>query len=63
MIGKTQAQKSNKKSMARTITGQTKREGQKMNNPRRPKKGRKLVPLMVGRYFTHNPSTSLACNS
>ncbi len=52
-----QPQKSNKRSMAETITGETKREGQRTFNSQEPKKGRKLVPLMVQNYFTHNPSS------
>jgi hypothetical protein len=39
--------------MSGTITGETKREGQKMNMPQEPKKGRELVTLVVGSYFTH----------
>jgi hypothetical protein len=42
--------------MARTITWETKREGQKMHNPQKPKKGRELLPFMVGSYLTHGPS-------
>jgi RNA recognition motif-containing protein len=49
-------QKSNKRSMAGTITKETKKEGQRMHNPQEPKKRRKQVPLMVGNYFTHSPS-------
>ncbi len=45
--------------MARTITWETKKEGQKKakrhTNIRTKKKGRKLVPFVVGSYFTHNP--------
>ncbi len=46
-----------------TITGETKREGQKKvkrrttcGNRKKGKKGRELVPLMVGNYLTHDPS-------
>jgi hypothetical protein len=43
--------------MARIITWETKSEGKKTNNPHEPKKGKKLIPLMVGRsYLTHCPS-------
>jgi hypothetical protein len=48
--------KSSKRLMARTIIRETKREGQKMHNMQDPKQGRELIPLMVGNYFTHNPS-------
>jgi hypothetical protein len=40
--------------MAETILGETKREGQKRHNLKGPKRGRKLVSLMVGSYLTHN---------
>jgi hypothetical protein len=56
------SQKSNKRLMAGTITGETKREGQKERpkdvQPARTKKkeGRELVLLVVGNYFTHNLS-------
>jgi hypothetical protein len=52
--------KSNKRLVARTITRKTKREGQNTNNLQEPKKGRELVPLMVGSYFIHN-SSNVAC--
>ncbi len=44
------------------IKGKSKK-GWKMHNPLEPKKRKrkKLVPLMVGSYFTHGPSMSLAC--
>jgi hypothetical protein len=42
--------------MAITITWETKRDGQKTNNLQEPKKGRELVPLVVGSYLTHSPS-------
>jgi hypothetical protein len=46
--------------MARTIKGETKREGQrkakKTNNLKEPKKGKELFPLVVGSYFAHGPS-------
>jgi hypothetical protein len=46
--------------MARTIQGETKRgrpkKGQRTHNPKGPKRGRELVSLMVGSYFTHGPS-------
>jgi hypothetical protein len=48
------SQKFNKRSMAGTITGETKREDQKRDSPEEPKK--KLVPLVVGSYLTHGPS-------
>jgi hypothetical protein len=34
--------------------GKTKK-GQKMNWPHGPKKRRKLIPLLVGNYFTYGP--------
>jgi hypothetical protein len=41
--------------MARTMVGETKREGQR--NAKRPiDKNKKLVPLVVGNYFTHSLS-------
>jgi hypothetical protein len=43
--------------MAKTITKETKREAKerlKDTQLARTKKGRKLVPFMVGSYFTHN---------
>jgi hypothetical protein len=43
--------------MAGTIKGETKREGQKTHNSHEPKKkGRELISLVVGSYFTHYPS-------
>jgi hypothetical protein len=49
-------QKSNKRSMARTIRVQAK-EGPKHPQPVGiKKKGRELVPLVVGSYFSHGPS-------
>ncbi len=44
--------KMNKRSMAKTITRETKRKGQKMNNPQVPKKGRELLPF-CGRKLFH----------
>ncbi len=45
--------------MAGTIIGETKRgrpkKGQKTYNPQEPKKGKELIPLMVGSYLTHGP--------
>ncbi len=32
------------------------KKGQKMYSPKGPKRKKKLVSLMVGNYFTHNPS-------
>jgi hypothetical protein len=43
--------------MARAITRETKREGQKTHNLQEQKKGKKLVPFVVGSYFTHDPSS------
>jgi hypothetical protein len=46
--------------MAGTIIGETKREGQRKARRRiackNQKKGRELASLVVGSYFTHNPS-------
>jgi len=46
--------------MAGTIIGETKREGQikdkRHTTCKNQKKGRELVPLVVGSYFTHGPS-------
>jgi hypothetical protein len=47
--------------MVGTITKETKREGQgktklKYAQPTRTKRGKKLVPFMVGSYLTHGPS-------
>jgi len=48
--------------MVGTIIGETKREGQRKvkrcTTHKNPKK--KLVPLVVGSYFTHSPS-NVAC--
>jgi hypothetical protein len=45
--------------MARIILGEAKRgrlkKSQKTHNLKGPKKGRKLVFLVVGSYFTHGP--------
>jgi hypothetical protein len=49
-------QKSNKILMAGTFIGEIKTEGQRTHNPHEPKKGRELILLVVGSYFTHNPS-------
>jgi hypothetical protein len=52
--------------MAKTIIGETKKEGQRKAKRRKTcknqkkRKGRKLVFLMVGSYFTHYPS-NVAC--
>jgi len=49
--------------MVGTITREVKREGQKKakrHNPQEVEKGKELVPLMVGKYFTHSPS-NVAC--
>jgi hypothetical protein len=52
-------EKSNKRLMVKTITGETKRgrpkKGQKTYNPQEPKKGKELVPLVVGSYLPHGP--------
>jgi len=50
----------NKKLMARTIAEETIREGHKMNISHEPKKGKKLILLVVGSYFTDNLS-NVAC--
>ncbi len=46
--------------MAKTITREIKREGQRKakrcTTPKNQKKGKKLVPLMVGNYLTHDLS-------
>jgi hypothetical protein len=46
--------------MAETITREIKREGQREAKRRitckNQKKGRKLIPFVVGSYFTHNLS-------
>jgi hypothetical protein len=45
--------------MVETITREIKKEGQKKvkrHNSQEQKKGRKLVPFMVGSYLTHCPS-------
>ncbi len=52
-----------KKLMAKTITQETKREGQKKakrhttrrNQKNEQKKRKELVPFMVGSYLTHGP--------
>jgi hypothetical protein len=47
-----------KKMMVRTIAKDTKREGQrkaKKCTSYRNQKRKKLIPLMVGTYLTHNP--------
>jgi hypothetical protein len=58
------SQKSNKRLMVRSITWETKREGQRQakncTTHRNQKKGKKLVPIMVGSYLTHTPS-NVAC--
>jgi hypothetical protein len=45
--------------MAGTITRETKNEGkkkgQKTHNSQEPKKGKKLVLIMIRSYFTHGP--------
>jgi len=44
--------------MARTITQKTKRKAKERPTYAQPigtKEGRKLVPLVVGSHFTHNP--------
>jgi hypothetical protein len=50
--------------MAETIIGETKRKGFKLQKTQpvktQNKRGRELVPLAVGSYFTHNPS-NVAC--
>jgi hypothetical protein len=42
--------------MARTITREKKREGQKTHNPHEPKKKKGVVFLVVGNYLTHDLS-------
>jgi hypothetical protein len=32
------------------------KKGQKMNSPQELKKGKKLIPFMVGSYLTYSPS-------
>jgi len=61
--------------MARTIIGETKRKGQrkakrcttrrnqKQFKKKRKNKRRKLIPLVVGSYLSHNPSNVVACKS
>jgi hypothetical protein len=53
-------QKINKRTMARTIPGETRKgrpkKGQKTHSPKGPKRGRELVSLRVGSYLTHNTS-------
>jgi hypothetical protein len=57
---KKKTQKINKRTMVRTIPGETKRgrpkKGQKMHSPKGPKKGTELVSLMLKSYLTHGPS-------
>jgi hypothetical protein len=58
-------QKSNKRLMSKTIIGETKREGQRKAKKhiacKKPKKKmEKLIPFVVGSYFTHGPS-NVAC--
>jgi hypothetical protein len=57
-------QKSNKRLMVGTIIRETKRgrpkKGLKTYNPQEPKKGKELVPLMVGSYLTNGPY-NVAC--
>jgi hypothetical protein len=52
-------QKSNKRSIVRTITRETKRGGQRKAKGcityKNQKKRRELIPLVVGTYLTHNP--------
>jgi hypothetical protein len=52
-------QKTNEKMTAITILGEIKegrpKKGQKMHGLKAPKRGKELVFLMVGSYFTHNP--------
>ncbi len=53
------SQKSNKRSMAITSKWRQKRKAKerpKDAQPTRTKKGRELVPLVVGSYLTHGPS-------
>jgi hypothetical protein len=45
------SQKFNKRSMARTIIEETKREGQKMYNPRNKKKGERFSPSCGRKVF------------
>jgi hypothetical protein len=64
---KNKTQKTNKRLMAGTITRETKREGQKkakrQTTRKNQKKGRKLIPFVVGSYFTHSPSNVASCKS
>jgi hypothetical protein len=57
-------QKCNKRSTTRTIRQGRQKErpkkGQKINSPQEPRKRRKSVPLVVGSYLTHGPS-SVVC--
>ncbi len=52
--------KSNKRLMVGTITRESKRAGQRKAKRcsirKNQKKGEKLIPLVVGNYFTHGPS-------
>jgi hypothetical protein len=60
------SQKSNRRSMTRTITGETKREGQrkaKRRIARGTKKRRKLVHLMLKNYVTHGLFNVVTCKS
>jgi len=62
---KKKSQKSNKRSMARTMARECQRKAKRhtthgnQEKGKRPletkKKGKKLVPFVVGSYFTHNP--------
>jgi hypothetical protein len=62
-IVKNENPKSNKRSMAETIIGETRREGQRKAKRQTTcmtqNRGRKLVPLMIGSYFIHGPSIVL----
>jgi hypothetical protein len=52
-------QKSNKRTMAKTITRETKREGQKKAKrciAHMNQKNGEIVPFVVGNYLTHIPS-------
>jgi len=41
--------------MVETITGEGQRKAKRLTNCGNQKKGKKLIPLMVGSYFTHGP--------
>jgi hypothetical protein len=56
-------EKMNKRSMVGTITREAKREGQKTNNLQEPKKGRELVPLVVGSISPTAPLMLPTCKS